>query len=94
LAGTGLFSTIDDFARFAQMLWDNGVGNGHRILSRKAVDLMMANNLYDLPLKYRRRPSKPEPSERAPLPVDERRASSEVSLPWNSSSNGPMIRLQ
>jgi CubicO group peptidase (beta-lactamase class C family) len=34
------------------MLCDNGTANGHRILSRKMVDLMMANNLYDLPLKY------------------------------------------
>ena len=50
--GNGLFSTVDDFARFAQMLCDNGTVNGHRILSRKMVDLMMANNLYDLPLKY------------------------------------------
>jgi CubicO group peptidase (beta-lactamase class C family) len=50
--GAGFFSTIDDYARFAQMLCDNGTGNGHRILSRKMVDLMMANNLYDLPLKY------------------------------------------
>ena len=50
--GNGLFSTIDDFARFAQMLCDNGTANGHRVLSRKMVDLMMANNLYDLPLKY------------------------------------------
>ena len=50
--GAGLFSTIDDFARFAQMLCDNGTANGHRILSRKTVDLMMANQLYELPLKY------------------------------------------
>jgi CubicO group peptidase (beta-lactamase class C family) len=50
--GNGLFSTVDDFARFAQMLCDNGTASGHRILSRKMVDLMMANNLYDLPLKY------------------------------------------
>ena len=34
------------------MLCDNGTANGHRVLSRKMVDLMMANNLYDLPLKY------------------------------------------
>jgi CubicO group peptidase (beta-lactamase class C family) len=55
--GNGLFSTIDDFARFAQMLCDNGAANSHRILSRKTVDLMMANNLYDLPLKYNTSPS-------------------------------------
>jgi CubicO group peptidase (beta-lactamase class C family) len=34
------------------MLCDNGKRNGHRILGRKTVDLMMANSLYDLPLKY------------------------------------------
>ena len=49
--GSGLFSTIDDFARFAQMLCDNGTANGHRILSRKMVDLMMANNLYAFALE-------------------------------------------
>ncbi len=50
--GAGLFSTVDDFARFAQMLCNSGTGDGHRILGRKTVDLMMANNLYDLPLRY------------------------------------------
>ena len=34
------------------MLCDNGTANGHRILSRKTVDLMMANQLYELPVKY------------------------------------------
>lgn len=43
--GGGLVSTIDDYARFARMLADGGVGNGHRILSRKAVTAMMTNHL-------------------------------------------------
>ena len=43
--GGGLVSTIDDYGRFAQMLADSGEFDGHRILSRRAVDAMMTNHL-------------------------------------------------
>lgn len=43
--GAGLFSTAEDFARFAQMLLNEGSDEGNRILSRKTVELMTANHL-------------------------------------------------
>lgn len=45
--GAGLFSTIDDYARFAQMLLERGSLGGVRILSPEAVELMTANHLSD-----------------------------------------------
>lgn len=41
--GHGLFSTIGDYWRFAQMLVDGGRFGGHSILSRKTLALMHAN---------------------------------------------------
>ncbi len=46
--GMGLFSTIGDYARFAQMLANSGELEGVRILSPKTVDLMMMNHLTGL----------------------------------------------
>lgn len=46
--GMGLFSTIGDYARFAQMLVNSGELDGARLLSRKTVDLMMQNHLAGL----------------------------------------------
>jgi CubicO group peptidase (beta-lactamase class C family) len=43
--GGGLFSTADDYMRFAQMLLNGGGLDGRQILGRKTVELMMANNL-------------------------------------------------
>jgi CubicO group peptidase (beta-lactamase class C family) len=43
--GGGLVGTIDDYARFCQMLLSGGAANGHRILGRPTVDLMRANHL-------------------------------------------------
>jgi CubicO group peptidase (beta-lactamase class C family) len=43
--GMGLYSTIGDYARFAQMLANSGQLDGERLLSRKTVDLMMMNHL-------------------------------------------------
>jgi CubicO group peptidase (beta-lactamase class C family) len=43
--GAGLFSTVDDYARFAQMLLNGGTLDGARVLSRKTVELMTANHL-------------------------------------------------
>ncbi len=46
--GMGLFSTIGDYARFAQMLANSGELDGARLLGRKTVDLMMVNHLTSL----------------------------------------------
>jgi len=47
--GSGLFSTVDDYARFAQMLCNGGTLDGQRILGRKTVELMTANHMVTLP---------------------------------------------
>lgn len=49
LGGEGLFSTIDDFARFGQMLLNGGQLDGRRILGRKTVEFMTTNHLSGLP---------------------------------------------
>lgn len=41
----GLYSTAGDYARFAQMLLDGGSLDGHHLLGRKTVELMLRNNL-------------------------------------------------
>ncbi|WP_158880907.1 serine hydrolase domain-containing protein [Rhodanobacter sp. L36] len=41
----GLYSTAADYARFAQMLLDGGTLDGHTLLGRKTVELMMRNHL-------------------------------------------------
>ncbi len=46
--GMSLYSTIGDYARFAQMLANNGELSGVRLLGRKTVDLMMMNHLEGL----------------------------------------------
>ncbi|MDD3414096.1 MAG: serine hydrolase [Lachnospiraceae bacterium] len=43
--GSGLYSTIDDYAQFAQMLLHNGKLNGKQILGRKTVEYMRSNQL-------------------------------------------------
>ncbi len=47
--GAGLFSTVADYTRFAQMLLNGGALEGRRILGRKTVELMTANHLELLP---------------------------------------------
>lgn len=42
--GAGLLSTAHDYAAFLQMLANNGVYNGHRIISRKTVELMTVSH--------------------------------------------------
>jgi CubicO group peptidase (beta-lactamase class C family) len=44
----GLCSTIEDYARFCQMLLNGGEFNGTRILSRKTIELMTRNQIGDL----------------------------------------------
>ena len=41
--GHGLFSTIGDYFRFAQMLANGGKLDGERVIGRKALELMHAN---------------------------------------------------
>jgi CubicO group peptidase (beta-lactamase class C family) len=50
--GMGLYSTIGDYARFAQMLLNGGQLDGVRLLSRKTVELMTVNHLNDCEVPY------------------------------------------
>ena len=43
--GAGLLSTSDNYARFLQMLLNGGIYNDNRILSRKSVELMIADQM-------------------------------------------------
>ena len=45
--GAGLVSTTADYARFAQMLLNNGELDGKRILSRKTIEIMTTNSIGD-----------------------------------------------
>ena len=47
--GSGLFSTVDDYACLAEMLCNGGTLDGRRILGRKTVELMSANHMVVLP---------------------------------------------
>ncbi|MFN4145261.1 MAG: serine hydrolase domain-containing protein [Runella sp.] len=46
--GAGLLSTIEDYAKFCQMLLNGGTFNGKQILSRKTVQLMSSNHIGEL----------------------------------------------
>lgn len=46
--GAGLISTAGDYARFLQMLLNEGELNGERLLSPKTVELMTVNHLDDI----------------------------------------------
>ncbi len=46
--GAGLNGTIEDYARFCQMILNGGEFNGHRILSRKTMEMMQKNEVGDL----------------------------------------------
>lgn len=48
LGGAGLFSTVGDYARFAQMLLNGGALDGQRILGRKTVEFMRTDRLAHL----------------------------------------------
>jgi CubicO group peptidase (beta-lactamase class C family) len=43
--GGGLVGTLDDYARFCQMLLSGGELGGHRVLGRPTVELMRTNHL-------------------------------------------------
>lgn len=46
--GAGLSGTIEDYAKFCQMILNGGEFNGKRILGRKTVELMCRNQVKDL----------------------------------------------
>lgn len=46
--GAGLSGSIEDYARFCQMILNGGEFNGKRILGRKTVELMCRNQVKDL----------------------------------------------
>lgn len=46
--GAGLSGSIEDYARFCQMILNGGEFNGQRILGRKTVELMCRNQVKDL----------------------------------------------
>ncbi|MFT3979004.1 MAG: serine hydrolase domain-containing protein [Ferruginibacter sp.] len=48
--GAGLVSTIKDYAAFLQLFINGGIYNGQRILSRHTVDMMLQNQIGDIPL--------------------------------------------
>jgi CubicO group peptidase (beta-lactamase class C family) len=50
--GSCLFSTLDDFARFGQMLCNGGELFGERIIGRKSWELMIANHLTGLAVPF------------------------------------------
>jgi CubicO group peptidase (beta-lactamase class C family) len=50
--GSGLFSTLDDFARFGQMLCNGGELAGRRIIGRKTLELMVSNHLTGLAVPF------------------------------------------
>ena len=45
--GAGLSSTAFDYAVFMQMLLNGGIYNGHRILSKRSVEMMTSSQLKD-----------------------------------------------
>ncbi len=46
--GAGLSGTVEDYAKFCQMILNGGEFNGKRILGRKTVELMRRNQVNDL----------------------------------------------
>ncbi len=50
--GGGLFSTIGDYARFAQMLLNKGHLDGVQILGRKTIELALENSLTETETPY------------------------------------------
>ena len=47
--GGGMVATAMDYARFLQMLINNGTLNGHRLLGRKTIELMTNDHLGTIP---------------------------------------------
>lgn len=45
----GIYSTAGDYMKFGQMLLNNGTLDGHRVVSRKTLELMTENHIEGLP---------------------------------------------
>jgi CubicO group peptidase (beta-lactamase class C family) len=45
--GAGMVSTVEDYAKFCQMLLNQGEFNGKRLLSRATIALLMRNQIHD-----------------------------------------------
>ena len=50
--GGGLVGTIEDYAKFCQMILNKGEFNNHRVLGRKTVEMMSVNHMIDVKEKY------------------------------------------
>ncbi len=50
--GAGYLSTASDYAKFLQMMLNEGEFNGNRIISRKTVELMTVSHLGDIPFPW------------------------------------------
>ena len=48
LSGHGLYSTVDDYTLFLQMLLNDGAGDGHRLLQPETVRKMTENRIGDI----------------------------------------------
>jgi CubicO group peptidase (beta-lactamase class C family) len=46
--GAGLSSTVEDYAKFLQLFLNKGEFNGHRLLGRKTVEMMLVDQLPEL----------------------------------------------
>lgn len=51
--GGGLYSTISDYARFAQMILNGGELEGARLLGNKTIELMLTNHLTEAQMKLK-----------------------------------------
>lgn len=50
--GAGLVSTAMDYAKFLQMMLNDGIYDGQRIISRKSVELMTVDHLGDIDFSW------------------------------------------
>lgn len=54
LGGAGLVGTIEDYAKFCQMIVNGGSFNGSQIISRKTLELMNRNQIGELEVRDRK----------------------------------------
>ncbi|WP_323134276.1 serine hydrolase domain-containing protein [Tellurirhabdus rosea] len=52
--GAGLVSTVEDYAKFCQMMLNGGTFNGRRVLGRKTIAMMTANQIGEAEVWERR----------------------------------------
>ena len=50
--GGGLSGTVEDYAKFCQMILNKGEFNNHRVLGRKTVEMMSVDHMIDVKEKY------------------------------------------